>query len=179
MRNAYFTADTHFNHANIIHFCQRPFASVAEMNEALIAKWNTRVRKNDLVYHLGDFTWGDWDPILERLNGDIILIRGGHDKKSEKKFGGRFLQIVDLMDIVIQDYTLVFCHYCLRVWNKSHFDSWHLFGHSHGRLPALGKSLDVGVDGHDFMPWSWEEVKAYLASRPHNENFLGLGKNAN
>ena len=179
MKNIYFTADSHFNHANIIHFCQRPFASAEEMNEALIAKWNARVGQGDLVYHLGDFAWGDWDPILDRLNGDIILIRGGHDKKYEKKFAGRFLHTADLMDIVIEGNALVLCHYCLRVWNKSHYDSWHLFGHSHGRLPALGKSLDVGVDGHEFAPWSWEEIKAYMVDRPHNENFLGLKKNAN
>jgi calcineurin-like phosphoesterase family protein len=177
MRNAFFTADTHFNHANIISYCQRPFASVEEMNEALIAKWNARVGQGDLVYHLGDLAWGDWNPILSRLNGDIILIRGGHDKKSEEKFAGRLLHKADLMDIVIEGYALVLCHYCLRVWNKSHYDSWHLFGHSHGRLAAIGKSLDVGVDGHDFAPWSWEEVKAYMSGRPHNENFLGLKKN--
>jgi len=179
VKNINFTADSHFNHDNIIHFCQRPFSSAAEMNEALIAKWNARVGKGDVVYHLGDFAWGDWEPILNRLNGDIILIRGGHDKKYEKKFGGRFLHIADLMDIVVQGYAIVLCHYCMRVWNKSHYDSWHLFGHSHGRLPALGKSLDVGVDGHDFAPWSWEEVKGYMAGRPHNENFLGLKKNGN
>jgi calcineurin-like phosphoesterase family protein len=176
VRKTLFTADTHFNHANIIYFCQRPFSNVTEMNETIIGRWNARVGKRDLVYHLGDIAWGDWGPVLERLNGDIILIRGGHDKKSEKKFAGRFLQTADLMDIVIEGYTIVLCHFCLRVWNKSHFDSWHLFGHSHGRLPALGKSLDVGVDGHDFSPWSWEEVKDYMAGRPHNENFLGLRK---
>ena len=49
MKNIYFMADSHFNHANIIYFCQRPFASVAEMNEALIAKWNARVGKGDTV----------------------------------------------------------------------------------------------------------------------------------
>ena len=62
------------------------------MNEALIASWNARVGKNDLVYHLGDFAWGDWRPILERLNGDIILISGGHDKRWQKNCRGRFLQ---------------------------------------------------------------------------------------
>ncbi|MEW5901278.1 MAG: phosphoesterase [Acidobacteriota bacterium] len=177
MKNIYFTADSHFNHANIIYFCQRPFASGAEMNEVLIAKWNARVRQGDLIYHLGDFAWGEWGPILDQLNGDIILIRGGHDRKSEKRFAGRFLHIAELMDIVVEGHTIVLCHYCLRVWNKSHYDSWHLFGHSHGRLPAIGKSLDVGVVGHDFSPWSWEEIKAYMADRPHNENFLALGKN--
>ncbi|MGB7296179.1 MAG: hypothetical protein WBC70_11375 [Candidatus Aminicenantales bacterium] len=143
------------------------------MNEALIASWNARVGKNDLVYHLGDFAWGDWRPILEQLNGDIILISGGHDKRWQKNHRARFLQRADLMDIVIEGKSIVLCHYCLRVWNKSHYDSWHLFGHSHGRLPALGKSLDVGVDGHDFALWSWEEIKTYMAGRPHNENFLG------
>ena len=172
MRNAFFTADTHFNHANIIRYCRRPFSSITGMNEALIAGWNARVGKNDLVYHLGDFAWGDWRPILEQLNGDIILVSGGHDKRQQKNYRARFLQIADLMDIVIDGKSIVLCHYCLRVWNKSHYDSWHLFGHSHGRLPALGKSLDVGVDGHDFAPWSWEEIKTYMAGRPHNENFL-------
>jgi calcineurin-like phosphoesterase family protein len=104
------------------------------------------------------------------------LISGGHDKKVQKKYAGRFLHTADLMDIVIEGYAVVLCHYCLRVWNKSHFDSWHLFGHSHGQLPALGKSLDVGVDGHGFAPWSWGEIKAHMADRPHNENFLGRGK---
>lgn len=144
MRSTLFTADTHFNHTNIIHYCRRPFSSIAEMNEALIASWNARVGENDLVYHLGDFAWGDWRPILERLNGDIILISGGHDKRWQKNYRDRFLQIADLMDIGIEGKSIVLCHYCLRVWNKSHYDSWHLFGHSHGRLPAPGKSLDVG-----------------------------------
>ncbi len=119
MRNTFFTADTHFNHANIIYFCQRPFSNVIEMNETIIGRWNARVGKGDLIYHLGDIAWGDWRPVLERLNGDMILIRGGHDKKSEKKFAGRFLHTADLMDISIEGYSIVLCHYCLRVWNKA------------------------------------------------------------
>jgi calcineurin-like phosphoesterase family protein len=174
VRNIFFTADTHFNHANIIPFCKRPFYSAEDMNAALVERWNSKVGAGDLVYHLGDFAWGDWGPALERLSGEIILIRGGHDKKEAKKFASRFLHIADLLDIVVEGYTIVLCHYCLRVWNKSHYDSWHLFGHSHGQLPALGKSHDVGVDGHEFTPWSWEEVKDYMAGRPHNENFVGV-----
>ena len=49
----YFTADTHFDHANIIRFCNRPFATVEEMNETLIANWNRKVHGNDTVYILG------------------------------------------------------------------------------------------------------------------------------
>lgn len=48
----YFIADTHFDHANIIRFCNRPFTSVEEMNETLIVNWNRKVHGNDTVYIL-------------------------------------------------------------------------------------------------------------------------------
>ena len=50
----YFTADTHFGHCNVIRFCDRPFASAEEMDEAMIQNWNDRVTGNDTVYILGD-----------------------------------------------------------------------------------------------------------------------------
>lgn len=78
----FFTSDTHFNHANIIDFCKRPFGSVEEMNEALIANWNRVVSKDDIIFHLGDFCFGGsevWNSILDRLNGKIYLILGNHD----------------------------------------------------------------------------------------------------
>jgi calcineurin-like phosphoesterase family protein len=78
----FFTADTHFNHANIIIYCGRPFADVEDMNEILIEKWNSRIGDRDTVYHLGDFAWGEWEPILGRLRGRKILIPGGHDRKN-------------------------------------------------------------------------------------------------
>ena len=56
--NIFFTSDSHFGHENIIRFCKRPFNSVREMNEELIHRWNSKVRPNDIVFHLGDFCWG-------------------------------------------------------------------------------------------------------------------------
>ncbi len=51
MPKVYFTADTHFNHANVLKYCARPFASIDEMNRELIARWNALVGPEDTVYH--------------------------------------------------------------------------------------------------------------------------------
>ena len=76
----FFTSDTHFDHANIIRFCNRPFATVEEMNEALIANWNRKVHRDDTVYIMGDmfFRTTDPEPILQRLKGKKRLIVGNH-----------------------------------------------------------------------------------------------------
>src|SRR3972149_2927673 len=82
MSNIFFTSDTHFNHANIIKYCGRPFGSVDEMNREMITRWNAVVDPEDTVYHLGDFALGkvsEWPAIFRQLNGSKkILIRGNH-----------------------------------------------------------------------------------------------------
>ena len=77
----YFTADTHFGHANIVKMCQRPYLDVDAMNEAMIAAWNERVQGNDTVYIIGDmfFRCADPESILKRLKGKKRLIVGNHD----------------------------------------------------------------------------------------------------
>lgn len=81
----YTIADTHFNHANIIKYCSRPFNDVHHMNEALIANWNRVIGKDDAVIHVGDFGFGstsDLKKIVKRLNGQLYIVWGNHDKKS-------------------------------------------------------------------------------------------------
>lgn len=80
----YFIADTHFNYRNIIEYCNRPFKDTNEMNEYIIQKWNSVVKENDIVYHLGDVGFGTTEMLKElvsRLNGTKILLRGNHDFK--------------------------------------------------------------------------------------------------
>ena len=80
----FFTADLHFGHARIVELANRPFASVEEMDEALIANWNAVVRRpDDLVWVLGDYALGDRRKALgylDRLNGRKMLVAGNHDK---------------------------------------------------------------------------------------------------
>lgn len=80
----FFIADTHFNHANIIKYCNRPFDNINEMNEYIIKKWNSVVKNVDTVYHLGDVGFGSLQEVkvlVQRLNGTKILLRGNHDFK--------------------------------------------------------------------------------------------------
>src|SRR6185369_462783 len=77
MNNTYFTSDTHFGHANIIRYCHRPFAGAAEMDDALVHRWNERVGDDDVIYHLGDFTLSGRETarrMFARLRGRIRVL---------------------------------------------------------------------------------------------------------
>ena len=96
MNKTYFTSDLHFGHENVIRFDNRPFETVDEMDAELIRKWNAKVDRDDLVYVLGDMIWktknGTAEDLIHNLNGQIILIRGNHDRflsnaKAQKRFG--------------------------------------------------------------------------------------------
>lgn len=90
----YFSSDHHFYHSNIIEYCNRPFKSIEEMNETLIANWNEVVKPDDEIYYLGDFSLAmrPVELFTKRLNGKKYLVPGNHDrchsfnhKKEEKK----------------------------------------------------------------------------------------------
>ena len=89
MSEIYFWADPHFGHANIMKYCSRPFQSVEEMNEVLVARWNARVKPGDNIYVLGDFMWArrrdDIEMMLSRLNGNKFLVIGNHDSKDARR----------------------------------------------------------------------------------------------
>jgi len=169
----FFTSDTHFYHKNVIRYSNRPFSSVEEMNEALIEKWNSTVSVKDEVYHLGDVSFsslGNTLSILDRLNGRKKLILGNHDRTLSKKsdFKSRFEWIKDYYLLKVNDpdapdgvQQIVLFHYALRTWEKIHYGSWNLFGHSHGTLPdnIYLKAMDVGVDCNNYKPISYERVK--------------------
>lgn len=164
----WFTSDTHFNHENIIKYCDRPFSCLEEMEGAMFENWNSVVKRGDLVYHLGDFaiTWGKRGServldILSRLNGCKHLIRGNHDRKEIYK--SSLWDSVDFYkEIKPAGRKIVLCHYSMRVWNQCHRGSWMLFGHSHGALLPEGLSMDVGVDSNNFSPISLDTVSSII-----------------
>jgi len=109
--------------------------------------------------------------ILPRLLGNIYLIEGSHDKGLKRMFEdsksntiGNWHWLGPQHSLSVEGQSVTLCHYAMRRWPKSHYGSWHLFGHSHGRLPSYGLSFDVGVDAHPFTPWAWYEIKTKMAT---------------
>jgi calcineurin-like phosphoesterase family protein len=161
--NIWFTADHHFGHKRIIELANRPFSSVEEMDDVMIAKWNERVAPGDMVFHLGDFAFTDHTPYLRRLNGEKRLAIGNHDHSNRVKKAKGWSTVDSLLHVTVEDTRLVLCHYALRVWNRSHHGALHLYGHSHGSLIGDSQSCDVGVDCWSFNPVSLDEIRAVLA----------------
>ena len=164
----FFTADEHYCHSKIIKYADRPFVSIEHMNYDLILRFNTLVTKDDVTVHAGDFCFGtktEAQNIIEQLNGTHIFLKGSHDRwlpKSAKYIWSK----------AIEGKKVVVCHYCMRVWEASHYNSWHLFGHSHGRLNAIGKSHDIGVDNNNFFPISFYMIKHIMEQQPDNFNLV-------
>ena len=157
----YFTSDSHFSHANILKYCNRPFTDVHHMNTVLTNNWNSIIDQNDTVYFLGDFAMSNYpEKYFDRLNGKKHLVVGNHDKKNTVNLPWESKS--DLLKINVDGQIIVLCHYSMRVWDRSHHGSWHLFGHSHGKLPPYGLSFDVGVDANNYSPISFNEVKTKI-----------------
>jgi len=168
----FFTSDTHYGHANIIKFSERPFSSVEEMDEAMITNWNAVVKPGDLVYHLGDFSFANRDrtiKIAKRLAGQKFLVYGNHDKamRRDREFNEQWQWTRDLTQIEVEGQKITLCHFAMLTWNQSHRGAWNLHGHSHGNLTDDPNALriDVGVDCFNYAPVSFEEVQAIMAKK--------------
>lgn len=166
----FFTSDTHFDDEYALSYFSRPFQSVDEMNAVMVERWNSVVAKEDMVYHLGDFTLEDLSHFTKwarQLNGNIRILPGSHDQPWLKDFAAsQKIQVIALLvslefselGISGRPQVIVLCHYSMQVWDRSNHGAWHLFGHSHGKLKGIGSSFDVGVDCTDFVPLSLEQV---------------------
>jgi calcineurin-like phosphoesterase family protein len=165
----HFTADTHFGHESIIAMSARPFSTVEEMDEAMIANWNAVVSRGDNVWHVGDFAHRidakRKRAIFSRLNGSKHLVPGNHDDANTLSLG--WASIGQIRQIIVESTKIVLCHYGLRTWPGSRRGAIHLYGHSHGTLPGNAQALDVGVDCWDFRPVTLGEIKEVLEREPN------------
>jgi calcineurin-like phosphoesterase family protein len=175
----FFTSDTHFGHKHILEFCKRPFSSIEEHDEQLIANWNSVVGVDDTIFHLGDFGFGGypfWKKIVNQLNGHIILVIGNHDWKNlTANTRLLFEECVPQARLLIDNREVWLNHFpylCFSHQNPSkHTDfAIQLFGHVHSGPLSNGTDIprleycfpsqyDVGVDNNEYKPISWKEVK--------------------
>lgn len=142
------------------------------MDSVLIEKWNEVVGKRDIVYHLGDFAFANEKfirTLIQKLNGQIFLIRGNHDRFSPRKYLEWGIKWVgDYKRINIGRQKVILSHYAMRVWDCKHHGSYMLYGHSHGCLEdddKFGRTMDVGVDSNNFYPYSYETIHSRLRNK--------------
>lgn len=168
--NTWFSSDHHINHANIIRYCKRPYKNVWEMDEDLITKWNDLIAPEDIVYYLGDFSFRT-DRYIGRLNGQITLIRGNHDKAKHLHL---FHNVVDSMEMKIAEFRCFLNHYPLEVGRiykvgapelglLKKYD-YIICGHIHEKWKVKDKNVNVGVDVWDMKPIRIDELARFLRS---------------
>ncbi len=171
----YFTSDQHFGHFNIIRLSHRPFASLDEMNEAMIAKWNAKVMADDTIYILGDlfFRSAAVEPILKRLNGRKHLVLGNHDHSwtGRVRLGDYFESVQTIKEIDIDGKPATLCHYPMLSHPQAR-RGYMIYGHIHNNtgddywplIMRRSRMLNAGVDVNGFEPVSFEELVANNAA---------------
>ncbi len=134
------------------------------MNQDLIQKHNEVVTEQDHTIHLGDFTLRNKkfaQSIIKQLNGTHTFLLGSHDYWLQKNS----LQIWEKR---VEKEYIIACHYAMHTWPRSHYGSWHIFGHSHGNLKLPGKRYDVGVDNNQYYPISFEDLAVIMTAVEKN-----------
>ena len=189
--NIFFTSDTHINHTNIIKGVSnwpdtsrcRDFKGREDHNHTIIDIINKYVMPDDILYHLGDWSFGGISSVwwfMEQLAcQNIHLILGNHDHHilmnkvlpnhpSQVRAQEIFASVNQANYITIEKKLIYLNHYAARVWDASHKGSYHLYGHSHDTLPPSGRSMDVGIDVAyrmygEYRPFSFEEIDNILS----------------
>jgi len=179
----YFTSDTHYNHANICMSTSkwedtskcRYFHSLEYMNTTLVNNINSIVGKDDILFHLGDWSFGGFDKIEEFRNRitckNIHIITGNHDHHIEKNTDGIrsiFSSVNKYLELTLDGIDYVLMHFPISSWNKLSRGSIHLHGHVHfNSINKIGRGrcMDVGVEGNAYLPYSINEIRSLLLNK--------------
>jgi calcineurin-like phosphoesterase family protein len=159
--SVYFTSDNHFGHSGARSLYRRPFASIDEMDQHMIARWNSVVSPGEVVWQLGDFAVRQSPErvasLLKMLHGQKHLVAGNNDDLAVTDCGG-WTGVQAYAEAIVNATMVILCHYPFRTWRNMGKGSINLHGHSHGRLKPMPRQFDVGVDVWDFLPVRLTEV---------------------
>lgn len=161
MHEKWFISDTHWFHANIIKFCNRPFANVDEMNQAMVDNWNRVVSKKDFVYHLGDVFIGGNDKLrnelLYSLNGHLRLIVGNHDEALLKSHClKRFDKVMYWKGFKEGNITFTHIPHELHRLRDGCFNG---HGHIHGNFEDDPHYRNICVEARNYTPVHWDTIQ--------------------
>lgn len=187
----WFTADLHLGHANIIGYSNRPFADVDAMDEALVERWNARVRPDDTVWVLGDVAMGRIDEsltLVQRFQGRKLLLAGNHDRcfaghgEKAERWVERYLDAgfaeihQGTIALDVAGHTVRACHFPYEGDSHDHDryvrerptddGSWLLHGHVHERWRQRERMINVGVDAWGWAPVDDATIAGLLAAGP-------------
>lgn len=195
-QNLFFTSDTHYGHTNICRATTRwtdadnvtrDFESLEQMNDCIVNYINTTVGENDILFHLGDFSFGGFENIKEFRNKinckNIHLVLGNHDhhiERNKENIQNLFSSVNNYVKLDVrrpsatkkgemEKYNFVLMHFPIASWDGMNDGVMHLHGHVH--LPphlciAEGRAMDVGVDGNFMDIYSLNVVVGLLRNRP-------------
>ena len=180
----WFSSDSHYFHSNIIKYCNRQFATLDEMHSELICRWNRVVKDGDIVYFLGDFSFGDIElgkEILAKLNGYKILISGNHDRGNLAMLEMGFNEVHKMLTLDIEGENVLLCHYPyrpLQTEQTSEYElkhmkkrpinkgKWLLHGHVHDSWKQKGKMINLSVEMWKYTPVSVDEIAQLIKAGP-------------
>ncbi len=164
----YFISDLHDGHANIIKYCNRPFANVEEMRATIVKNWNTVVKPEDEVWNLGDVSrhHETVKDLLSQLNGKHYLIIGNHDENAKKMKEAGFIEAHQSWRMKIGNKTVILTH---RPSPLTGYDvgRWLIHGHTHNHAPHVDRDkkwLNVSCEWLNYFPMSEQEVYAVINS---------------
>lgn len=170
MPNTFFISDTHFGHTNIIKFLDkdnkiiRPFKSIEEMDETMVKNWNAKVRAQDRIYHLGDVVMNRRClPILNRLNGKKVLIKGNHDIFKLKDYTPYFEDVRAYK--VFPKHNIICSHIPLHPNQFEGRFKMNVHGHLHQNLISDNTYMNICVEHTNYEPISLEEILKEKESR--------------
>lgn len=158
-RKIFVISDTHFNHGNIIKYCNRPFKSVDEMNDTMVKNWNSVVRDQDIVYHLGDVYMGSKPEFIRNLKGRKRLILGNHDNGKDQLLNNVFEKI--LMWRMFPEYGLLLTHVPVHESSLSIKCPRNVHGHIHDKKSPAKQYTCVCVEQTNYTPIDIEKLRVF------------------
>ena len=160
----YFTSDLHLGHDSECIYSLRGFNSTTEHDAAIVRNWNEMIRDDDVVYVLGDITFGsEENDSIRRLNGEIHFIIGNHDsarKICQYEAAGWINEGYAVM-LEIDGEKFYLSHYPSDVMNFGRRESICLCGHKHSKDPLVDAAMGayhVELEAHNNRPVSIDDV---------------------